>query len=353
MKNRGFTLIELLAVIVILAIIALIATPIILNIIDNTKDQSVKRSVDHYMNAVTNAIARENLNNTTVGLNPDYCTIEDYGETIDCYNSNDEPIKEDIVVKVDGEKPTGGTITFENGKITQINITMKDGNTYGLDEKGNVVLVGSGEGTDVTPVCTITQVDSSKYSVGDVVTCDISGTASDKFYVIEEASSSATSIKVLTEKNINVVEPYRQSDSAGTIAFSSTNYWSSETEYPVDIYDKGTNNITTVVDGYVNYLEGTLSGNITGQLLTTTQVENLDCSIRDHTCNGITPANTNIGYSAPSWVYGNYWFGFAYSSTMMWRLLSDGRMAEIPYNIDSANGVRPVITMSTANIQKQ
>ena len=34
-KNKGFTLVELLAVIVILALIALIATPIILNVIKN------------------------------------------------------------------------------------------------------------------------------------------------------------------------------------------------------------------------------------------------------------------------------------------------------------------------------
>ena len=33
-KNKGFTLVELLAVIVILALIALIATPIILNVIN-------------------------------------------------------------------------------------------------------------------------------------------------------------------------------------------------------------------------------------------------------------------------------------------------------------------------------
>ena len=39
-KLKGFTLIELLAVIVILAIIALIVTPIILNVIEESRDKS-------------------------------------------------------------------------------------------------------------------------------------------------------------------------------------------------------------------------------------------------------------------------------------------------------------------------
>ena len=42
MNKKGFTLIELLAVIVILAIIALIATPIILGVIDNARKNSEK-----------------------------------------------------------------------------------------------------------------------------------------------------------------------------------------------------------------------------------------------------------------------------------------------------------------------
>ena len=46
MKNKGFTLIELLAVIVILAIIALIATPIILGIINDAREQAKKRSAE-------------------------------------------------------------------------------------------------------------------------------------------------------------------------------------------------------------------------------------------------------------------------------------------------------------------
>lgn len=40
MKKKGFTLIELLAVIIILAIIALIATPVVLNVIDNAREKS-------------------------------------------------------------------------------------------------------------------------------------------------------------------------------------------------------------------------------------------------------------------------------------------------------------------------
>ena len=44
MKKKGFTLIELLAVIIILAVIALIATPIVLNVIDNARKSANKDS---------------------------------------------------------------------------------------------------------------------------------------------------------------------------------------------------------------------------------------------------------------------------------------------------------------------
>ena len=43
MKKKGFTLIELLAVILILAIIAAILSPIVRNIIDSAKEQADRR----------------------------------------------------------------------------------------------------------------------------------------------------------------------------------------------------------------------------------------------------------------------------------------------------------------------
>ena len=56
MKKNGFTLIELLAVIVILVIIALIATPIILGIINDARKESNERSAELYASAARNAI---------------------------------------------------------------------------------------------------------------------------------------------------------------------------------------------------------------------------------------------------------------------------------------------------------
>ena len=77
MNNKGFTLIELLAVIVILAIIALIATPIILDLIADAREQAKKRSAELVYTGVqyayTSAIYDE-TNDTEIG-NPDGTAI--------------------------------------------------------------------------------------------------------------------------------------------------------------------------------------------------------------------------------------------------------------------------------------
>ena len=116
MKKNAFTLIELLAVIVILAIIALIATPIILGIINDSKEQSTKRSAENYIDAVEQAIVRKNLEGE---YNPEECKIENgevtckgkfspkYCEIIDGQlNCDGVPLE----VEIDGEIPENGTI---------------------------------------------------------------------------------------------------------------------------------------------------------------------------------------------------------------------------------------------------
>ena len=56
-KKKGFTLIELIAVLVIMAIIALIVTPLVLNIIRKARISADKRSVDAYGRSIEYAIA--------------------------------------------------------------------------------------------------------------------------------------------------------------------------------------------------------------------------------------------------------------------------------------------------------
>ena len=66
MKNKGFTLIELLGVIIILALVAVITTPVITGIIEDSKKETVKRSVENIISAAQIYIANEELANKKV-----------------------------------------------------------------------------------------------------------------------------------------------------------------------------------------------------------------------------------------------------------------------------------------------
>ena len=94
-KRKGFTLIELLAVIIVLAIIALIAMPIIFNVIENAKLKSLENSAYGVVDAVR-LYYMENLMNT------------DNGEI---------PLNGSVTtLSISGEHPTGGTWIIQNGK---------------------------------------------------------------------------------------------------------------------------------------------------------------------------------------------------------------------------------------------
>ena len=145
MKNKkGFTLIELLAVIVVLAIIALIATPIVMNTIKNAKKGAAERTVDNYIKQVETAVAESRIDGTkipngTYNIQPDgnLCPTSGCGE-------ND---KNKITIDMSGTKPSGGTIKISNGEVSQDKSNVKIGdydvkynqekNKYEATEKGN------------------------------------------------------------------------------------------------------------------------------------------------------------------------------------------------------------------------
>ena len=118
--KKGFTLIELLAVIVILAIIALIATPIILGTINDAKKSATELSLKNYIRAVELAISNESLNNPTVDLNGTYEIIVP-GNKIQLIveaNENNKPLP--INIEYSGEGLTEGTLKIKEGKVIKV-----------------------------------------------------------------------------------------------------------------------------------------------------------------------------------------------------------------------------------------
>ena len=114
MKKNGFTLIELLAVIVILAIIALIAVPIVINIINDSKKESINRSIELYIDHAQKMIAKEQMKDPT--FNPSECEIKPEG-ILEC--KNETKTYSPIQIEMKGQTPKSGTIKFSKGMVVE------------------------------------------------------------------------------------------------------------------------------------------------------------------------------------------------------------------------------------------
>ena len=117
MKNKGFTLIELLAVIVILAIIALIATPMILGVIDTAKRGSAESSALGYVESVEKSIMIQQVTDETKTVAAGTYTVDANG---------DLKSGSTVVVDVDfkGAIPTGSVTIGSNGAVSGATLTF-------------------------------------------------------------------------------------------------------------------------------------------------------------------------------------------------------------------------------------
>ena len=107
MKKKGFTLIELLAVIIILAVIALIATPVVLNVVENARKSAFQQSANGYYDAARYLYDELYLKNERQDVT---FTFNDGEQT----SSNSE-----YTLKAKGEVPKGGIVYLsEDGYIS-------------------------------------------------------------------------------------------------------------------------------------------------------------------------------------------------------------------------------------------
>ena len=183
MKRKGFTLIELLAVIVVLAIIALIATPIVMNVIKNANAGAAERSADNYLKAVERLIATEKLDGTPVA-DGEYAIEREgnltFGE-----------------VEVSGTKPVGGTIVIKDGQVVK-NSSVVNYKDYTVKFENGVA-----KAEELMTLSDCDLKEGTANQVGAKYTCDL-GDGERIFYVLEVGSNPVSNSK-LKENEVTLI----------------------------------------------------------------------------------------------------------------------------------------------------
>lgn len=127
LNKKGFTLIELLAVIVILTVIMLIATPTILGVIEDARKGAAKNSAMGYIDALEKEIVAEELRGVPEG-------------SVGLYNTT---LTDTTRITVRGDTPSSVSIEISDGKIQEGGTITFGDYEFTIDAKGNVEETGS------------------------------------------------------------------------------------------------------------------------------------------------------------------------------------------------------------------
>ena len=159
-KNKAFTLIELIAVLVILAILTLIVTPLVMNIIKKARISADRRSIDEYGRSIELAISSYLLDEGKFPSSINDLTIKYSGDRVECSTTQ---LNSDSSIYLTGCKVAGRSVDYAYG--TEKTITYKSYNVdyYVIVESGtseaNVTLLKA------TP---LTTAEVNQYGVGHV-----------------------------------------------------------------------------------------------------------------------------------------------------------------------------------------
>ena len=327
-KVRGFTLIELVAVLVIMAIIALIVTPLVMNIIRKARISADKRSVDAYGRSIELAIAGYLLDTGKFPTEVSQLTIEYSGSQVVCSTTQ---INTDSSVYLAGCTVAGRSV---------------DNYTYGEDK------------TPQAPTYTA-------YQVGDEVTYN-----NINYYVIKDSDTTEEAVTLLKAEPLSVAEVNQFG--AGHVNMnipSSVSYY--QTAYDSNGYG-GMAYYTSETCGYVNgnyvntgcttdYEQSEIKYVVdawktakapaatSARLITINEVVSLGY---DNTC--IEEGRCEPSANVPTWLYNsNYWYctstQYNDSSSNVWLVSNNGELGN--YHVRNFDGVvRPVITISKSVI---
>ena len=315
-NKKGFTLIELLAVIVVLAIIALIATPIVMNTIKNAKKGAAERTADNYIKQVETAVAEAKLGNNSIP-NGTY-DIDKNGNLTGAGLPNGK-----LEIDMSGNKPTSGKITISNGGVSQDGTTMtvgdynvrynQENNKYEATEKGNTSLICDlQEGTSQT--------------IGAKYTCHLDSDRT--FYVLE---TSGDNVSLIMDRNF-------ADDTVSTVAWCIDGGSDGATCKNINSKEEGTP---------LKHIQDTFGENVTVSFPTKYQ---------------IYEAGGNQYRNLPTWIYdylnstpGEYWTSSynSESSSLAWIVLGNVDAGVVLSNLPEVTGLfglRPVITISKSKL---
>ena len=327
-KNKGFTLVELLAVIVILALIALIATPIILNVINDAKKQAAKDSAYGYMDAVEKYIVSSELEDES---------IQDGTYRVEDLNKK---------ISVKGSTPDNGNIEIKNKEVKSYDIGI-----YGY-------VVSNGEVKKVSTTKKIKNGTAVYYNPETRKKCSESESKSTtgtkngcmKWYVFNDKEGNAT-VNVILDHNTT----------AG-VAYNSTGNNSEMKEVKTKLEED-----TSTWKNTARLITANEIAKITGNTVFDVNKENqswfyLDSNNQTQIANSTNKSKyawlfdytrecTNYGCNTSDLSTWGYWTSTTKTGTTdrAWCVV---RYGDLGPDVVSATGygVRPVITISKSNI---
>ena len=205
-KRNAFTLIELIGVLVIMAIIALIVTPLVMNIIRKARISADRRSIDAYGRSIELAIAGYLLDTGKFPTEVSQLTIEYSGNKVECSTTQ---INTDSSVYLAGCTVTGRNV---------------ENYTYGEDK--------------IPPAPTY-----NSYSVGDQVTYN-----NINYYVIKDSDATESTVTMLKAEPLSYEEVQTYSNGTGAQTYDRNGYGGMQYHSESSVYS--TSYVKTTVDAW-------------------------------------------------------------------------------------------------------